>query len=359
METVLAELSRGLVGRGHDVHVLVAGAGATQSGRIDGVQLRRLRSLGSLHSMPLLPGLLGALRDELRSFDPELVHMHLPNPAPGLAWLWLREQRPLVLSHHSDIVRQRALRRLFSPAEQRLLASADAILVSSEALARDSRVLAPHHARVHSIPFGIDAAPFDSVGEADIAAERQEHGRYFLFVGRLVYYKALETLLAALRDSEFRLLVAGEGPMRRRWEGFVAEHGLAAQVRFLGECEESHLRRLLRSCVALVLPSDAASETFGLVQLEAMASRRPVVAARASGGVESVTVDRETGLLVPPKDVMALRQALAMLWCDDGLADRLGEAGRRRLEASFSLAQMLDRTEALYTRVVSGRRMAP
>ena len=360
METVLAELSRGLVRRGHAVHTLVAAASTSaQSSEMDGVVLRRLASLGSLRSMPILPSLLPSLREELRHFDPDLVHMHLPNPAPGLAWLWLRERRPLVLSYHSDIVRQRALRRLWAPAEQRLLARAHAILVSSEALARDSQVLNAHLARVHAIPFGIDALPFASLSMDEVAECRRQHGRYVLFVGRLVYYKALEILLEALRGTEIRLLVVGEGPMRRRWER-DAKRGLAGQVDFLGECGQARLRLLLRASLALVLPSAAASETFGLVQLEAMAASRPVVAARASGGVESVTLDGETGLLVPARDAAALREALLALWSNQAYADGLGQAGRQRLDRCFSLAQMLDRTEAIYRRVLeTGRSTAP
>jgi rhamnosyl/mannosyltransferase len=212
---------------------------------------------------------------------------------------------------------------------------------------------------VHAVPFGIDTLPFASGSTGEVDECRRQHGRYVLFVGRLVYYKALEILLEALRGTDIRLLVVGEGPMRRRWEE-DAQRGLAGQVVFLGDCDEARMRVLLRASLALVLPSAAASETFGLVQLEAMAASRPVVAARASGGVESVTLDGETGLLVPARDAPALREALLALWGDESYADRLGQAGRQRLERCFSLDQMLDRTEAIYRCVLeAGRNTAP
>jgi rhamnosyl/mannosyltransferase len=131
---------------------------------------------------------------------------------------------------------------------------------------------------------------------------------------------------------------------------------MAGRLKFLGDCDDAKLRQLVQGCVALVLPSTLPSESFGVVQLEAMAAARPVVAARASRGVESVQVDGETGLLVPPGDAVALRAAMRTLWDDDALAQRLGCAARKRLDERYTSERMVEEIERLLCACVVGGR---
>ncbi|HEX9640002.1 MAG TPA: glycosyltransferase [Candidatus Krumholzibacteria bacterium] len=348
METVLATLCRGLARRGHTLRALVAhDAWPGRRETIDGIEVQRLGSWGMLRSVSLTPALLWQFRANLRAFQPDVVHLHLPHPAAGLAWLAARTDVPLVLSYHSDIVRQRWLARLWEPGRRRLLDRARTIVVSSDALADGSPTLARHRGKCSTVAFGIDPEDFnDSTGER--AQEmRLRHGRYFLFVGRLVYYKGFEVLIDAMEYESFSLLVAGSGPLRRKWEDAAVRRGLAGRLRFLGDCDDAELRQLIQGCVALVLPSTLPSESFGIVQIEAMAAARPVIAARASRGVESVQVDGETGFLVPPRDAGALRAAMRQLWDDDALAQRLGRAARRRLDERYTAERMVDEIETL------------
>jgi rhamnosyl/mannosyltransferase len=183
--------------------------------------------------------------------------------------------------------------------------------------------------------------------------------KFLLFVGRHVYYKGLPVLLEAIQDSDLRLVVVGDGPLRSRWEADTRRRALQERVRFVGEVDAEQLRALLRTCTALVLPSTASSETFGIVQLEAMACRRPVVAARASRGVASVLRDGETGFLVEPGAVAPLRAALLRLWEDPGLCATMGRNGRDRVEAFYSETAVLDRWEALFDDVIGAGAARP
>ena len=348
METVLHDLCRGLVRRGHGVRALVAAAGETGSVEtVEGVQVHRIPNWGTVRSVPMCPSMPSAIRASLRDFDPDVVHLHLPHPVGVLGWLLARDGRPMVVTYHSDIVRQRVLGLFYGPIRGRVLRRARSIHVTSEALMASSRTLRPVRGRCAAIPLGVETGRWSEAPALRVQQWMDELGpRFLLFVGRLVYYKGLDVLFEALRETVIPVVVAGDGPMRAEWETLARVLGLKEQVRFLGEVGDEALLGLYHAAHAFVLPSTAPSEAFGLVQLEAMAAGLPIVAARASEGVASVHVPNETALVVPPRDPVALRQALVRLWSDDALAQRLGRGAQQRVRAFYELDHTLDRMES-------------
>jgi glycosyltransferase involved in cell wall biosynthesis len=169
------------------------------------------------------------------------------------------------------------------------------------------------------------------------AGEVEGEPGYLLFAGRLRVRKGVEVLLEALGELRRRvpgitLRIAGDGEHRTRLERTAAELGLAEAVSFLGTCDASRVRALLRGAAALVVPS--IYEGMPLVVLEAMEAGVPVVASRVSG-IPEVVVEGETGWLVPPEDPEALASVLAGVLADPGEARRRGEAGRRRVAERY------------------------
>jgi glycosyltransferase involved in cell wall biosynthesis len=174
------------------------------------------------------------------------------------------------------------------------------------------------------------------------APDPSENRRGILFVGRLTPHKGVDRLMRALPPGT-ELTVAGTGghdPAPPE-SGYVEElHELAAaadaRVAFAGRVSDDELPALMRRAAVLVLPSVettcygtpvAISELLGLVVIEAMASGTPVVASRI-GGVAEVVADGETGLLVPPGDVAALRDGLDRVLADHRLRHDLGRRAR-------------------------------
>jgi rhamnosyl/mannosyltransferase len=104
----------------------------------------------------------------------------------------------------------------------------------------------------------------------------------------------------------------------------------------------------MQRCAVLALPSITRAEAFGYVQLEAMASNKPVVSTDVPSGVSWVNQHETTGLVVPAGDACALRVALDRLMNDPSLRRRLGDAGRRRVEQEFTLTRLRDRLRSLY-----------
>ncbi len=142
-----------------------------------------------------------------------------------------------------------------------------------------------------------------------------------------------------------KLMLAGEGPMRRQLEDEAVP--LGASVYFLGE--RTDVGRLMTACDIVVLPSE--SEALPMVLLEAATAGRPVVASRV-GGVPEIVDDGVTGCLVPPRDVQSLASAILRLFADEELLQTLGRNARTRAEREFSIERQAERTLALYREVI-------
>ena len=228
---------------------------------LDGVPIVWAGRLTTLQSMPISP----TVPLLARRLAPDIVHVHSPFPLGELSALLLPRRTPVVVTHHSDVVRQRAMMRVYAPLYRRFVARVDRIIVTSRAYAETSPWLGGRRDAWRVVPLGIDPAVFTPDGpRIDDAAE-------LLFVGRLRYYKGLDTLFAALHELPgVRLDIVGEGRMAAEWRASVAAQGLAGRVRFLGDLHESELPARYRSARLFVLPANCRAEAFGTVLIEAM-----------------------------------------------------------------------------------------
>jgi glycosyltransferase involved in cell wall biosynthesis len=170
-------------------------------------------------------------------------------------------------------------------------------------------------------------------------------GGRVLTVGRLIPDKGIDVVIDAVAGMQGLLTVAGEGPERARLEARARAHGIDA--RFEGFVPRERLDELFREAWVVVLAAHR-GEGLSNVVLEAFARGRPVVATEIPG-VREVVVDGVNGLLVPAGDPLRLRDALARLAHERGLAERLGRAGRQTAEA-HAWPRVRPRLEALLSR---------
>jgi rhamnosyl/mannosyltransferase len=196
-------------------------------------------------------------------------------------------------------------------------------------------------------------APKDA-GPRPAAFPPPEPGPVGLFVGRLVSYKGLDVLMRALAGTALRFVIVGGGPERRALEALAVALSVADRVVFAGEVVADDLLRFYRAADYFVLPSTTPAEMFGVCLLEAMACGKPIITTALSTGVSEVNRPGVTGLEVPPGDPAALRAAMERVSAHPDLRRRLGAAGRERVLAGFTLAQMIDRHLAL-CQEVAGR----
>ena len=302
----------------------------------DGVHVTRVGRMGSAGSVAIAPGFARALGRA----DADLIILHEPNPWALLSYAIVHPLPPVVIWYHSDVVRPALQYAVFyAPIARPAYRRAERFIVSSAALAAHADALQPYRDRVRVIPFGIDASPWRGMDASS---------PFVLFAGRHVAYKGVDVLLRALQGTTIRAVIAGDGPARGEWESLAAALGLDQQVRFVGGVPDVELRALMQSCAALVLPSITRAEAFGYVQLEAMASSKPIVSTDVPSGVSWVNQHETTGLIVRAGDAGALRAALKRLMNDPSLRRRFGDAGRRRVEEEFTLTRLRDRLAALY-----------
>lgn len=346
-----------LAGLAHEIEVANLVAADGPGGDVvtaNGYRVYRAPCYGKLASTALAPSLITLARRLHRERRFDIVHLHFPDPLSHLAALALPRTVRRVVTWHSDIVRQRRLFRLYRPWLDRFMADVDAVIAATPANFAASRQLAavPSERR-HVIPFGLDYARFDSPG-IEVRAQALRAATcgpapLVLAVGRHVYYKGYEFLLEALaRLPRAHLALVGEGPLTAELQAHAATLGIATRVTFVGRVDDKELAAWYRACDVFCLPSVETAETFGLVQIEAMACAKSVVSTRLGTGVDQVNVDGDTGFTVPPRDVDALAAALGRLLSDPALAQRMGRAASQRARNEFSRATMVAKTLALY-----------
>jgi len=316
---------------------------------VGGISVTRCAEIFSAASTSICP----TMPWELSRRDYDLLHLHFPHPMGVMSYLAGRKpsSHGLVITYHSDIVRQETLLRLFRPFMHRAMARADVILCTSPDYLDSSPDLRPYRSKCRCIPYGIDLSQFARTARQEAAAA-EIRARYpaplLVAVGRLVYYKGFEYLVRAMRGIAARLLLIGDGPLRSSLEALARECGVADRVYFLGEIHNEEIIPYYLASEVFVLPSVARSEAFGIVQLEAMACGLPVVNTRLDSGVPFVSKDGESGLTVEPKDPEALAGAIGRLLADPELRRRYGTAARRRVETEFSKELMASRVHAAY-----------
>ncbi|HEX5734936.1 MAG TPA: glycosyltransferase [Blastocatellia bacterium] len=346
METHLQSLCGGLQEL-VDLNVIVANdARHSATDVVDGINVMRLGRSFNFAAAPICPDMSRRIREA----EADIIHIHVPNPTAILAYLASRHGGRLVVTYHSDIIRQKVLGRAFRPVLDRALRRCSAIIATSPNYITSSSILSTLRDRCRVIPHGITVERFQNRDPVATARLREQYGpRTVISVGRLIYYKGFKYLIQAMSKVEGRLLIVGDGPLRSELEREARNRRVADRVIFLGEVED--VAPYYHASDLFVLASIARSEAFGIVQLEAMACGKPVINTRLDSGVPFVSLDGVTGITVPAADPDALAGAINLLLDNPELRSKYGEAARRRVEQEFSLDQMVRRTFHLYTEI--------
>jgi rhamnosyl/mannosyltransferase len=292
-------------------------------------------------SQPLSLAYVRRVRALAPHFD--VLHVHLPNPLAALAVYLARPTAKIVLHWHSDVVGKGALARVVAPLETWLCRRADLVIGPTPihlAASNQAALIAPKGAVV---PFCVDAsmpAPGDADPQAVAAVRQRLGGRKIVFsLGRLVPYKGFDVLVDAAKSlpEDVGVMIGGGGPLAASLEARIVAAGLSEKVVLTGRVPDAALPDCLAACDVFCLSSVNRAEMFGIVQLEAMAFGKPVVATDIPGsGVPWVNRHGETGLVVPPGDAAKLAAALTAILADPALAARLGQGGRDAVAGRFS-----------------------
>ena len=348
------ELARHLVAQGHDVEVVTTAdcAPAPEPYRVSWIS--RTNPVGIRHLR-----VAEKVRSRAHASDVVYATSMIGRAALG-AWT---ARRPLVIKLTTDEAYERAQRRGLYDGDMDAFQTyhGDVRIAAlrrsrDTALSRATTVICPSaylrdmavgwgvpHARTVVIPNPAPDFPRLPARE-DARAAFGITGPTLAFAGRIGAQKSLEVGLSAVaRVSGVSLLVAGDGPERRRIEHHAEDVQLGARVRFLGPLPRDEVLGLFRGADASLLSSTW--ENFPHTVVESLAVGTPVIATSV-GGVPEVVKDGENGLLVPPGDVGALATAIRRFYEEDGLRDRLSAAAAPSV-ADYGRERTLARIEAV------------
>lgn len=358
VETHVRSLSQELARRGHEVTVVTSrhDPSLPQEEAMDGFRVIRVRPRFVFMRTPITPRMRGSLRDVAA----DVVHAHSPPPLASHYAGAVASERgiPYVLTYHCDVDLPSALGSVVESVYRRslgasILRKAARVVVTTRTYAATSRAVWRYNPTV--IPNAVDHRRF----RPDVDGSRirstlsiPPEVPLVLLVGRIVPHKGIEHFIEAARYvPEARFLVAGEGSLLESMKRLAASMGVSDRVRFVGRVSEARLPEVYAACDVFVLPSVSRLEAFGIVALEAMATGKPVIVADIPG-VREMIVDGQDGLLADPVNSMDLAEKVRRLLADPEARRGMGQRGREKVLASFSIERVTDEIEAVYRSVL-------
>jgi len=347
---VIRQLSIGL----NDLNVAVRVFAPSRSGQqtfvLDGVEVVTSKLDFEIASCGFTFSGLQAFREQLEWAD--IVHYHFPWPFADMMHLLCDVDLPSVVTYHADIVKQKYLLVLYKPLMNRFLRSVDCVVSTSPNYAESSETLSSLTDNIKVIPLGIDEVTYPAVESDTLESIREKYGEnFFLFVGVLRYYKALDVLLDAASLKNFHVVIAGSGPESQRLKEKFG-HADHPQIQFAGHVSEKEKMALYQLCFAVVLPSFNRAEAFGVTLLEGAMMSKPLISASPESGSSYVNIDGHTGIVAEPDNVLSFADAMQRLNDDPVWAQSLGENARRRYEEKFQAIQMVASYAQVYNELV-------
>jgi rhamnosyl/mannosyltransferase len=285
----------------------------------------------------------------------DVIHYHFPWPFMDVVHFATRAKKPTVVTYHSDIIRQKKLLKIYQPLQKLFLSDVDRIVATSPNYLATSDVLARYKEKVSVIPIGLDKGTYPVPSSERLAYWRDRLApKFFLFVGVIRYYKGLHILIEAAQGTDYPIMIVGAGPIEEELKAQVEKLGIT-NVHFLGHLPDEDKVALLHLSYAVVFPSHLRSEAFGISLLEGAMYGKPMISSEIGTGTTFINIADETGLVVPPSDPLAMRQAMRYLWDHPEQAAEMGQRAEARYWQHFTADQMVEAYVKLYRELsVSG-----
>lgn len=312
---------------------------------VEGVKVYLARSLGVFFSMPVSINFLFLFRKIAKDYD--LIILHHPFPLGFLAYWLFGKKKKMLIWYFSDIIRQRFLGYIIKPLLISVLNSAKAILVYSNSVVTSSAILKVFNKKIIVIPYGLSSSFYKkSLNQEALEIKAEKTTPLILSVGRLVSYKGFEYLIEAMKSVSGNLIIIGSGPLLEKLTTQIKEAKLHDKIKIISSVKD--LASYYQAADVFVLPSVTSAETFGLVQLEAMASGLPVINTSLPTAVPEVSINGLTGITVAPRDSGKLAEALNELVNNPSLRKKYSQAAKLRAEQDFSETRfILDMKEVI------------
>lgn len=290
--------------------------------------------------------------------EADVINYHFPWPFMDVVHFCSAIKKPYVVTYHSDIVRQRHLLTLYRPLMRRFLDGADRIVAASPNYVHTSDVLKNYPDKTRVITYGLNKTSYPQPDSERMARWKAKLGeRFFLFVGVMRYYKGLHILLDALEGVDYPVVIVGAGPLEKQLHAQAKALGLR-NLHFLGRLGDEDKVALLELSYAIVFPSHLRSEAFGISLLEGAMFGKPMISSEIGTGTSYINIHAETGLVVPPSNPEAFREAMRTLWENPDQARAMGQKAEARYRQLFTSEEMGRRWVRLYEEMLEERALS-
>lgn len=358
VEYAVYYLSRELVKLGYKVKLICANEPKSSLKDIEGIQIERLNYMGKITNTNITLNLPYRLLKE----DYNIIHTHMPTPWSSDISIFISKlkNKKTIITIHNDMDKHGFLPKLLSDIYLNTFFKISLYLVDKiiivnpeweKTFVNTGNILKRYKNKITVIPNGIDLELFNSNGNKKLED-------ILLFVSILDKhhkFKGFDYLLDALKIvvkkyPKIKLLVIGEGELKNYYSKKASYMDLGGNVIFLGQKNQDEVAKYCNKASIFILPS-IDIEGFGIVLLEAMACKIPVIATDIVGVAREVR-QNNCGIIVKPKDSQALAEAIIKLLKNPKLAKKMGENGRILVEEKYGWEKIAKKVEKIYEKVI-------
>lgn len=355
VEKYVLDLSSELVKRGHEVTVLCANEPKSKSDeKIRGINVKRTHYIGKIANTNISLSLPYRILKE----DFDIVHTHFPSPW-SCDWSMVAailKNKPMILTYHNDIAGHPTSKFLAGSYSHTflklLLKTAKIISITQPDYLEYSNFLKPYTKKIRAIPIGIDLQRFKP-----LRIKKEKDTLFFLAVlDKFHEYKGLNYLIKAVAIAKkkirgIKLIIGGRGELVEYYKELARKLGVEDNIKFIGYVGDKQLVGLYNRGSCFVLPSTSHFEGFGIVLLEAMACKTPVICTDIVGVAKDVEKSC-AGIVVGPKDVRGLSQAIIKMLNDNKLREKMGSNALQLIRSQYSVGKMAESFEYIYKEAI-------
>jgi glycosyltransferase involved in cell wall biosynthesis len=303
---------------------------------INNIKIYRCASFGTYLSMPI--SIVFFFYLFFLSRKANIIHFHEPFPLGSIGSLLIPKSKKIIVTWHSDIVKQKYIKNIFEFFQKRLCDKATNIISTSDNLIEFSSILKLFKKKVVTIPLSLDINAYKghiAYTQNNTLSENLPND-YILFLGRFSYYKGIFVLLEAIEkiDESIPFVIVGNGELHKEILDKVrsSKKNITLIDKFISEDEKKYL---IQKSKFMVFPSIFSSEAFGIIQLESMIYGKPVINTNLPTGVPWVSLDGESGLTVSINNKNELADAIIKLYNDSELYKKLSIGAKERINKLF------------------------
>jgi len=319
----------------------------------EGVEVTRVGIHGKLFDrQPITFNYFRTLRKIIRTFHPDIIYFHAPNPIPTIYILLIRLKGiKFIVYWHADVA-EKILKPVFYPLNYLLLGKADIITVATPYHIKGVKSLLKYQNKIKVIPFVIIESKFryNELIKAEVESikKRYNNKKIVFFIGRHVYYKGINHLIEAANylTNDCVILIGGTGRLTESLKASSNNN----KIYFLGRIPDEELAAYLYAADVFAFPSIDYAEAFGMALAEAMYCYTPAVTftIASRSGVNWVSLNNETGLEVENGNSIEFAKAIDKLLSDDELRIKLGKQAHDRIVNNLIPQQFTEKIKKLY-----------